>query len=108
MITLSTIFTLAGFEFFYQTSHKATLLRPVSLEAWFKSNEKLAKILGSVLLVIGLVLSIFGLGIGAGSFAFTCILMLIGSLVVIISPLGWIKTGWLLTGFGVLFILELL
>ena len=108
MITLSTIFTLAGFEFFYQTSHKATFIRPAELEAWFKTNGKLAKILGSVLLVIGLVLSVITLGLGSGSIAFTCILMMIASLVVIISPLGWVKTGWLLTGFGVLFILELL
>tara|TARA_R110002124_G_scaffold287335_2_gene473203 strand:- start:14148 stop:14474 length:327 start_codon:yes stop_codon:yes gene_type:complete len=107
MITLSTLFTLAGFECFYQTSGKAVILRPAALEAWFISNVKLAKTLGPIFLVIGLICSILALGIGSGSFAFLCILMTIGSLVVLISPLVQIKADWLLIGFGLLFILEL-
>lgn len=107
MITLSTIFTLMGFEFFYQTSQRAVILRPAHWEEWFKSNAQLAKIIGGLLMLIGMLFSIYALGLGAGVFAFVCSLMLVGSLVVLISPLVWIKTGWIIAGFGLLLILEL-
>ena len=98
MITLSTIFTLMGFEFFYQTSQRAVILRPAHWEEWFKSNAQLAKIIGGLLMLMGL---------GAVVFAFVCSLMLVGSLLVLISPLVWIKTGWIIAGLGLLLILEL-
>jgi len=107
MITLSTIFTLMGFEFFYQTSQRAVILRPANWEEWFKSNAQIAKSIGGLLMLIGMLFSIYALGLGAGIFAFVCSLMLVGSLVVLLSPLMWIKTSWLFIGFGLLFILEL-
>ncbi|MBI0400963.1 hypothetical protein [Cyclobacterium marinum] len=107
MITLSTIFTLMGFEFFYQTSQRAVILRPANWEEWFKSNAHIAKSIGGLLMLIGMLFSIYALGLGAGIFAFVCSLILVGSLVVLLSPLMWIKTSWLFIGFGLLFILEL-
>lgn len=108
MITLSIISCFLGFEFFYQTSKKAILSRPDKMSAWFHSNEKTANSLGGVLLLISLALTIFHLGVGAGIFAFACVLMMVGSLVVLISPIWKLNGFWLVAGFGLMFIIEML
>lgn len=108
MITVSILLTLIGFEFFYQTSKKAELHRSERLASWFDANEKPAKIYGAILLGIALVLSIIHFGIGSGFFAFLCMLMLIGSLVVLISPLRKVKLSWTMAGIAVLFLIEIL
>lgn len=108
MITLSILLAFLGFEFFYQTSKKAILNRPPKLETWFLSNEKPARFLGFILFMISLAVSIFCFGIGSGIFAFLANLMLVGSLVVLISPIWKGSIYWLFPGFGMLFLIELL
>lgn len=108
MITSSIIFTLIGFEFFYQTSKKAQLHRPEMLATWLTQHEKPAKIYGAILLGIALSLSIYQFGVGSGIFAFLGILMLIGSLVVLISPLRIVKPTWVMVGIAILFLIEIL
>lgn len=108
MITVSIFLTLIGFELFYQTSKKTELHRSERLARWFGANEKPAKSYGLVLLAMALALSIVQLGIGSGIFAFLCILMLIGSLVVLLSPLRKVKLSWVMAGLAALFILEIL
>ena len=108
MITFSILLTWIGFEFFYQTSKKAELHRAEKLAAWFAANVKTAKIIGAILLGIALFLAIIQFGVGSGIFAFLCMLMLIGSLVVLISPLQKVKLSWLMAGIGVLFLIEIL
>ncbi|UZD22884.1 hypothetical protein PBT90_05560 [Algoriphagus halophytocola] len=108
MISLIILLTWIGFEFFYQTSKKAELHSPEWLATWFGANEVRAKIYGAILLGVSLVLSIIQLGLGSGFFAFLCILMLIGSLVVLISPLRKVKLSWVMAGIGVLFLIEIL
>jgi len=108
MITVSVLLTFLGFEFFYQTSKKAILSRPQQLAEWFVANEKLAKGVGSCLLVLACVLSVSFLGVGAGVFAFLCMLMLVGSLVVLLSPIWRLNISWLVAGFGLMFLLEIL
>lgn len=108
MITFSIVLTWIGFEFFYQTSRKALLHRPEKSATWFEHHEKPAKVYGSILLGIALSLSINQFGVGSGIFAFLCILMLIGSLVVLISPLRIVKPSWILVGIAILFLIEIL
>lgn len=108
MITLSIISCFLGFEFFYQTSKKAILSRPDKMAAWINSNEKTAQSLGGTLLLSSLALTIFHLGIGAGFFAFACVLMMVGSFVVLISPIWKLNGFWLVAGFGLMFIIEML
>ena len=108
MITLSIILTWIGFEFFYQTSKKAELHRAEKLAGWFADNEVPAKIFGAILLGISLFLSVIQFGVGSGIFAFLCILMLLGSLVVLISPLRRVKLSWVMVGIALLFLLEIL
>lgn len=108
MITVSTLLTFLGFEFFYQTSKKALLNRPKQLGDWFGANGKLAKVIGTVLLVMACALSVSTIGVGAGVFAFIYILMMVGSLVVLISPIWKLSIFWLIGGFGLMFLLELL
>ncbi|MCE7053964.1 hypothetical protein LZF95_04685 [Algoriphagus sp. AGSA1] len=108
MITLSILLTLTGFEFFYQTSKKAELRRSEKIARWFGANEMLAKVCGTFLLATALILSVLHLGLGSGVFAFVCMLMFTGSLVVLIAPLGKVKVTWVLAGMITLFILEIL
>ena len=108
MISLIILLTWIGFEFFYQTSKKAEQHSPEWLATWFGANVKAAKIYGAILLGVALVLSIIQLGLGSGFFAFLCILMLIGSLVVLISPLQKVKLSWLMAGIVVLLLIEIL
>lgn len=108
MITLSILLTCLGFEFFYQTSKKADLHRAEKLSSWFGENEEPAKIFGAILLGIALSLSVIQFGVGSGIFAFLCILMLIGSLVVLISPLRTVKLSWVIVGIAFLFLIEIL
>ncbi|PZX56572.1 hypothetical protein [Algoriphagus chordae] len=108
MITVSILLTFLGFEFFYQCSEKAILSRPALLNNWFLANEKLAKIIGSALLILGLILIVVYLGIGSGIFAFLCVLMMVGSLVVLLSPIWKLNISWLFAGFGLLFLIEII
>lgn len=108
MTTFSIVFTLIGFEFFYQTSKKALHHRAEKSATWFEQHEKPAKIYGVILLGIALSLSIYQFGVGSGIFAFLGILMLIGSLVVLVSPLRIVKPSWVVVGIAILFLIEIL
>src|SRR5690606_14242154 len=105
---VSILLTFLGFEFFYQTSKKAILSRPPKLEGWFLGNQKNAKFIGTGLLLLALILSVTYLGTGSGIFAFLCMLMMVGSLVVLVSPICKMNISWLFAGFGVLFLIEIL
>ncbi|MDR7130314.1 hypothetical protein J2X69_002664 [Algoriphagus sp. 4150] len=108
MISISIFLTLIGFEFFYQTSKKAILSRPPQVAYWFGANESLAKFIGFGLLLMALVLSINYLGWGSGIFAFLCMLMMVGSLVVLISPIWKLNISWLFAGFVLLLLIEII
>lgn len=108
MITVSILLTFLGFEFFYQTSKKAIPSRPAQLADRFLANEFLAKSIGSGLLLIALILSLIYLGVGSGFFAFLCMLMMVGSLVVLISPIWKLNISWLIAGLGLMFLIEIL
>ncbi|WP_192346876.1 hypothetical protein [Algoriphagus sp. Y33] len=108
MITLSILLCFFGFEFFYQTSKKAILNRPPLMSYWFGANERLAKIIGSCFLIAALLFSIGYLGLGSGIFTFLCILMMVGSLVVLISPIWKLNVSWLFVGFVLLLLIEII
>tara|TARA_R110002049_G_scaffold305515_1_gene502346 strand:+ start:120466 stop:120798 length:333 start_codon:yes stop_codon:yes gene_type:complete len=87
MITVASAVTLIGFYFLYSTSKRADLLHKLQLQKWIAKKPKQAKTIGFTLLFLGLSLTIITLGWGSGTFSFLVILMTIGSLTVLISPL---------------------
>lgn len=109
MLTLTVLLALIGFYMLYSTSKRAKLVLQYNFQKWITKNQKNGKIIGLSLLVISLLTSIFSLGFGAGFFSFLVILMTIGSLVVLISPLRFFNLPTLtiiaIISFGVEFLI---
>lgn len=61
------------------------------LEKIAQEHPRPSKITGLLLMVIALVGSIVYLGVGAGIFAFFVILMTVGSTIVLLTPLRYIR-----------------
>lgn len=106
-MSLILVFIFLGFEFHYQTSKRALFFRPILVEVWFLRNVQLAKWIGTGFLFCSLFLSVLSFGFGAGVIAFIGLLMLVGGLVVVISPLGMQGNYWLGVGLGIWFFFEL-
>lgn len=86
MITLAVGLIFIGFFLSYSTSKRA---QPVNgeIREWAKKNPKNSKAIGIACLVAGLAFAVAALGLGAGIFSYLVILMLLGSLTVLVSPL---------------------
>ncbi|GGF27152.1 hypothetical protein [Echinicola rosea] len=108
MITITVLIALAGFVCFYITSKRAVLTKELPLVKWGQQQPLMAKRVGSALLIIGGALSIVALGIGAGIFAYSVVLMTVGSLVVLLNPLRVLDPKVLVLMFTVSLLLELL
>ncbi|UXP32343.1 hypothetical protein N6H18_18550 [Reichenbachiella agarivorans] len=87
MVTLNLILIWLSFYLFYLTSKKAQIARSLPIEKWMHNHAPIAKVIGTVLLFLSLSVSISLWGVGSGSLFFFIILMTLGSLVTIISPL---------------------
>ncbi|MGS2741186.1 hypothetical protein [Sinomicrobium sp. M5D2P17] len=91
MTSLVVAITFLGFYALYNTSKRAMLSRSLKIEKWMQVHGRESKAVGLSLLFIALVLSVFHYGIGAGIFAFFVILMTLGSLIVIVTPLRFMR-----------------
>jgi hypothetical protein len=78
----------AGFYMWYSTSKKMPTQSILGFEVWLQQKQGTAKLLGSLLLAIACGLSMAFLGIGAGIFTFSIVLMTIASLAILLVPLG--------------------
>ncbi|PIB34778.1 hypothetical protein BFP72_04845 [Reichenbachiella sp. 5M10] len=87
MVTLNLILIWISFYLFYLTSTRVQIDRSLSIEKWMHNHAPIAKTLGAILMCLSLALSIVLWGTGSGSLFFFVMLMTIGSLVTIISPL---------------------
>ena len=109
MVSLSVTLALIGFYMLYSTSKRAKLIFQYDFQKWITENQKSGKIIGLNLLIVSLLLSIFSLGFGSGIFSFLVIIMTMGSLVVLISPLRFFNLSALfviaIVCFGVEFLI---
>ena len=96
MVTLSILIALIGFYMLYSTSKRAKLTLQYDFQKWVIENQKNSKIIGLTLLIVSAILSMFFLGFGAGLFSFLVVIMTIGSLVVLISPLRFFNLSTLI------------
>ncbi|WP_146746557.1 hypothetical protein [Sinomicrobium soli] len=108
MTTLIVVITFLGFYAFYNTSRRAVLSKSLRIEKWLQVHTAESKIAGSCMLFAGLSLSVLYYGTGAGIFAFFVILMTLGSLVVIVSPLKFINYRGVLVIAILSFVVELI
>ncbi|MAZ26600.1 MAG: hypothetical protein CL868_05915 [Cytophagaceae bacterium] len=107
MISISCLTFLLGFHILYNTSRRAQLNPPFLYEGWIRHNRGNAKVLGVVLLLVAFSLMVLAQGLGAGVFFGLVALMTIGSLVVLLAPLGSVYLGLLLMGCLFVFLLEI-
>lgn len=75
-----------GFYFLYSTSKRAKL-NNTKVDLWLQNYTKISKLSGALLLIAAFGLSVILYGIGAGIFVAFILLMTIGSLIVVLSPL---------------------
>lgn len=87
MATLVLFLVFAGFFFLYNTSKRATTPRALPVEKWMYNSPQIARPMGGGLLCLALAMSAWVWGLGSGILLFTIILMTLGSLIIILSPL---------------------
>lgn len=86
MLLGATIILIAGFYALYNTSEKAVLQKDI-VSVWLQRNRFFSKIGGICSLLIAFVLLAFEQGIGAGILTGFILLMTVGCLIIILSPL---------------------
>lgn len=86
MVTLAVSLTFIGFFLAYNTSKRAILVNGPVLR-WARKNPRNTNITGILLLLIGLVFTVYTLGWTAGIFSYLVVLMTLASLTVLVSPL---------------------
>lgn len=89
MITIIVCITFLGFMFAYYTSKRAQIPR-TPLANWSRKNGSKSNTMGVVLMILGLLGSIYQLGTTSGIFSFLVILMTVASLTVMVYPLHFI------------------
>ncbi|AWW32817.1 hypothetical protein DN752_23220 [Echinicola strongylocentroti] len=108
MITLAAFIVFLGFYLLYNTSKKAQLHQTHRLEIWAHHYPNQSKVIGLLLFLVGLLIAVFDSGLGAGIFTFFVLLMTIGSLVVVVTPIRFLNFKTLIVLFAISFIFELL
>ncbi|WP_421874069.1 hypothetical protein [Marinoscillum sp.] len=108
MISLSTYLTFLGFWGCYQTSTKADLAPPNKLEQFVRSDARVGNVIGLGFLLIGLVGFVLVFGLGSGLFAYLVLLSSVGSLVILLAPMGYISLRSASMVCTVSFLLEML
>lgn len=103
MITLIVCLTALGFMLAYYTSKRAQIPR-TPLADWSRKNGSKSNTMGVVFMILGLLGSIYQLGITSGIFSFLVILMTVGSLTVLVYPLHFIPKK-VLVSIAILFLL---
>jgi hypothetical protein len=96
MVSLSIILALVGFYMLYSTSKRAKLILQYNFQKWITKNPKKGKTIGLSLLIFSLLINILSVGFGSGIFSFLVIIMTMGSLVVLISPIRFFNISALL------------
>ncbi|WP_417444691.1 DUF3325 family protein [Joostella sp.] len=105
MIALASILIFIGFYCLYSGSKKATLNTSV-IDNWFQKENENLKFVGPILLIAALVISVLEKGFASGIFLWFIILMTIGSLIVILSPLKILNYKTVLASFIFIVIIE--
>lgn len=88
MITLIATLCYAGFYLGYASTGRIPVSPTWGIEKWAKQQKVAVRGLSFLILAVALGLSAFKYGLGAGSFYFSVLWMLSGSLCLLLSPSG--------------------
>ena len=86
ILLAATLVLIAGFYALYNTSHKAVLQKD-RVSVWLQRNRNWSKVIGIFCLLLSFALLVTEQGIGAGILTGCILLMTVGSLIIILSPL---------------------
>lgn len=106
MITTALLLMFFGFYLNYASSQRMETQSYLGLELWVQKNEKLARVIGAMLLCASLILNSTHYGLGAGTFLSVIALMVMGSLVVLLSPLRLLNHKVLVSVFALCLLIE--
>lgn len=107
MITLSMFLVFLGCFLWYQTSERTILSIQTNWRRWIRTNKSTSKWTAFALLILGLRLSTFALGITAGMLWWLFSISTLLGFVVIMMPLRQVNYKHVLTLMFLLFILEM-
>lgn len=107
MITIALLFTLLGFLSCYHSSKKVKFNVAYSVQAWLKKNPKKANALGVLGMLLGLSFCVMSLGWLNGVIAFSMVLPLVASLIIVLMPLRLLPASLWAMIFLLLFITEI-
>lgn len=82
----ATLVLIAGFYALYNTSEKAVLQKD-RVSVWLQHNRSISKVIGILFLIVSFALLVAEQGIGAGILTGFILLMTVGCLIIILSPL---------------------
>lgn len=82
----ATLVLIAGFYALYNTSEKAVLQKD-RVSVWLQRNRSISKVIGILFLLVSFALLVAEQGIGAGILTGFILLMTVGCLIIILSPL---------------------
>ena len=105
MTTLTNLFIFLGFYTLYSSSKRAALNNS-KIDLWIQQRYKPLKLTGVFLLLIGLGLSILTEGFATGTFLWFIVLMTLGSLVILLTPLKLMNYKTLLVVFVCTLVIE--
>jgi hypothetical protein len=106
MISIVSFLIFIGFYILYYTSQKTYVSYDRRFEKWIRKNSQPAKYLGLLILSTAFTLLLLEKAIGSGTLLFFILLMTIGSLIIILSPLKIIKPQFVLILFAMATFIE--
>ena len=96
-----------GFHLWYTSSAQKDMAHPLRIEKWVVGHIGASRSASAAVLILALLLCGAHWGTGAGTLTFFVVLMTLGSLVVLLAPLGLLKFRTLVPVFGVSLLCEI-
>lgn len=106
MISVVSFLIFIGFYALYYTSQKTYVSYDRAFEQWIKKNTRPTKYVGLVLLLSAFFILLLEKALGSGALTYCILLMTIGSLIIIISPLKIIKPAFVILLFTIAALIE--
>lgn len=106
MISIVSFLIFIGFYALYYTSKKTYVSYDKGFEQWIKKNTRSTKYFGLLLLLSAFFVLLLEQAIGSGTLIYFILLMTIGSLIIILSPLKIIKPSFVFILFAMATFIE--
>lgn len=107
MMSIAFFTLIIAFYIFYNTSKKVVKNKITTSDIWIKNNLKSTKFIDLIFLFFAFILHIYTFGTGVGTLIFCITIITSGSLIILLSPLGFINRKTIIIFFLLSISLEL-